>query len=212
MITKEEVLQKVNEYCSEKSYTVDTLSDGFKDKFADHFVKANESGDINDEAVIGNLKFALNSAFSSASDIATSKARAFETKENDYKNQIAELNKKLGANPNPQPQPIQIPDEIKTQLAELERFKNEEQKKVKYANIVAIAKKGIRSDLHSSFDKFAKTQGVSIDKDDESQAKDLLQAFQDIYKDSIGDIRPFTPKQIQHEEDEIINGVKKVIL
>ena len=38
-MTKEEALQKVNDYCNEKSYTAATLTDGFKDKFAEHFTK-----------------------------------------------------------------------------------------------------------------------------------------------------------------------------
>lgn len=38
-MTKEDVLQKVNDYCNEKSYTNETLTDDFKDKFSDFFAK-----------------------------------------------------------------------------------------------------------------------------------------------------------------------------
>ena len=38
-MTKEEVLQKANEYCTEKAYTSETLTDDFKDKFSDFFSK-----------------------------------------------------------------------------------------------------------------------------------------------------------------------------
>ena len=58
-MTKEEILQKVEAYCNEKSYTSETLTDGFKDKFADHFLKLHSDGDINDEAILGSMKFAL---------------------------------------------------------------------------------------------------------------------------------------------------------
>ena len=94
-MTKEEVLQKVNDYCTEKQYTTATLTDSFKDKFADHFQKANQEGDIEDEVNMANLRFALNTAFSSASELATVKAAEFTSKENDYKSQITELSKKL---------------------------------------------------------------------------------------------------------------------
>ena len=93
-MTKEEVLQKVNDYCTEKQYTTATLTDSFKDKFATHFQKANPDGDINDEVNLANLRFALNTAFSSASELATVKTTEFSTKENDLKNQIEELKKK----------------------------------------------------------------------------------------------------------------------
>ena len=76
-MTKEEVLQKVTDYCNEKSYTNATLTEGFRDKFADHFQKAHPDGNIEDEAILGSLKFALSTAFSSASELATVKVNEF---------------------------------------------------------------------------------------------------------------------------------------
>ena len=155
------------------------------------------------------MQFALNTAFSGASSIITEKNNVFSTRENEYKNQIEELKKKLGKKETPK---FEMPKEVQDQLDELKQFKTEEQKKAKYANVINIAKKGIRTDLHSSFEKFAKTVSVSIDKDDEEQAKEIVQTFQDIFKDSIGDIKPYTPKQVQQKEDEIINEVTKITL
>ena len=209
IMTKEEVLQKVNDYCSEKSYTKETLTDGFKDKFAEHFAKRFKDVEPDDENAISDMQFALNTAFSGASSIITEKNNVFSTRENEYKNQIEELKKKLGKKETPK---FEMPKEVQDQLDELKQFKTEEQKKAKYANVINIAKKGIRSDLHSSFEKFAKTVSVSIDKDDEEQAKEIVQTFQDIFKDSIGDIKPYTPKQVQQKEDEIINEVTKITL
>jgi hypothetical protein len=90
-MTKEEALQKVNDYCNEKSYTNATLTDGFKDKFAEHLAKRYPDAAADDETALGDMKFALNSAFSGASLIITDKTKEFETKENGYKSQIAEL-------------------------------------------------------------------------------------------------------------------------
>ena len=58
-MNKEEVLQKVNDYCNEKSYTNETLTDGFKDKFADHFLKLNPDGDMLLPKKLKNLLFFL---------------------------------------------------------------------------------------------------------------------------------------------------------
>ena len=48
-MTKEEVLQRANEYCNERSYDGETLTDDFKDKFADFFVKRHPDASIDDE-------------------------------------------------------------------------------------------------------------------------------------------------------------------
>ena len=215
-MTKEEVLQRANEYCNERSYDESTLTPDFKEKFADFFAKKNPDGDINDETILADLKFNLDTAKSASAKGRTSLQQGFTTKETEYKNQIAELNKKLGENQQQQQQQQQqqmvLPQEVQDQLNELKQLRNEEVKKSKFKNIVEIAKKNIRADLHNSFEKYAKTYSVALDKDDNEQAKDIANSFQEIFKDSIGDIRPYTPKQIQQQDDEIINGVKKVEL
>jgi hypothetical protein len=209
-MTKEEVLQRANEYCNERSYDESTLTPDFKEKFADFFAKKNPDGDINDEAILADLKFNLDTAKSASAKGRTSLQQGFTTKETEYKNQIAELNKKLGGQQQQQQQQqVVLPKEVQDQLDELKRFRNEESKKIKFRTIVDLAKKNIREDLHNSFEKYAKTYNVSLDKDDNEQAKDIANSFQEIFKDSIGDIRPRTPKQIQQQDDEIIKGVKK---
>ena len=209
-MTKEEVLQKVNEYCTEKQYTNATLTDVFKDKFADHFQKADPEGDINDENVQKNLKFALNTAFSSASELATVKTTEFTTKENGYKSQIAELQKKIKNPQHQQATQTEIPQEVQDQLKELKAFKDEKSKQEKLSNILSIAKEGIREDLHKSFDTFAKDYDVKLDKADKEQADALVARFKDIFKDSLGDIRPQKPVQTQKQDEEIIGSIPKV--
>jgi 6-pyruvoyl-tetrahydropterin synthase len=206
-MTKEEVLQKVNDYCNEKSYTTETLTDVFKDKFADHFQKADPDGDIEDEAVQKSLKFALNTAFSSASELATAKATAFEEKENSYKTRIAELEKKVAK---PKETKVEIPKEVQDKLEAYEKFVNEESKKSKFKNIVELAKKDIRQDLHASFEKFAANYEVELEKEDKEQAKKLTSQFQDIFRDSIGDIKPLAPRQQQQRDEELIMSLGKI--
>lgn len=209
-MTKEEALQKVNDYCNEKSYTSETLTDGFKDKFADHLAKRYPDADAEDETALADMRFALNSAFSGASAIITEKTNSFTSKENDYKNQIAELNEKLGKKN--VTTKVEIPKELQEQLDELKKFKNDEAKKAKAKNILDIAKKNVREDLYKSFENYAKDFTVNLEEADEEQAKKLTARFQDIFKDTLGDIKPFRPQQTKKEEDELIGGVKKVTL
>lgn len=208
-MTKDEVLQKVTDYCNEKSYTSATLTDAFKDKFADHFQKANEDADINDEAMLNALKFALNTAFSSASEIATVKVNEFTTKENAYKAQIAELQKKPLEQQQVQVQ-TEIPKEVQEQLDELKKFKDEQNKQEKFANIVKLAKEGINKSLHASFDKYAEDYVVNLEQEDKTQADNLVRKFREIFKDSIGDIRPQQPHQTQKQEDELIESIPRI--
>lgn len=210
-MTKEEVLQRANDYCNERSYDASTLTDDFKDKFADFFVKKNPDGDINDENVLADLKFNLDTAKSAASKGRATLQVEFTTKENGLKNQIAELERKInGQQPKPQQQTLELPEEVKTQLQELEKFKNEEAKKSKFAEIVELAKKGIRQDLHGSFDTYAKDYEAKLDATSEEQAKRLTDRFQAIFKDSIGDIKPLAPKQTQKQDEEFLNSLPKI--
>ena len=206
-MTKEEALQKVNDYCNEKSYTNATLTDGFKDKFAEHFAKRYPDVSADDETAIADMKFAINSAFSGASAIITDKTKEFETKENGYKSQIEELNKKITPT---KPKEVQIPKELQDQLNELKKFKDEQFKQEKLKNILKLAKAGVRQDLQASFDKFAKEYEVKLDKEDKEQADALVAKFQDIFKDTIGDIKPLAPKQTQKRDEEYLASIPKV--
>lgn len=206
-MTKEDVLQKVNDYCNEKSYTSETLTDSFKDKFADHFQKAYPDGDVGDEKILANLKFALSSAFSSASELATVKTAAFEAKERGYQSQIDELKKKADGRRKTE---HEIPKEIQDKLDAYDRFMDAENKKNRFANIMEMAKNGIRQDLHVSFEKFAAGYDVNLDKDDKEQADALTKRFQEIFMDSIGDIKPLAPRQMQQRTEEIIASIPKI--
>lgn len=206
-MTKEEVLQKANDYCTEKSYT-ETLTDEFKDKFSDFFAKKYPETDADDEAMIADLKFNLDTAFSATSKGITLKQKAFEEKENEYKTQIEELNKKIGK---PQrSKELVIPKEIQEQLDELKRYKDDAARKAKFKDIVEIAKKSIRQDLHKSFETFAADADVSLEKEDKEQAKNLVTRFQEIFRDSIGDIKPLAPQQTRKRDEEMMSSLDRI--
>ena len=205
----EEALQKVNDYCNEKSYPNATLTDGFKDKFAEHLAKRYPDAAADDETALGDMRFALNSAFSGASLIITDKTKEFETKENGYKSQIAELEKKV-PKPNQKPNEVVLPKEVQDKLDAYDKFMDGEKKTTKFKNIMELAKKGIRQNLHASFEKFATDYDVKLDKEDKEQADALVTRFKEIFKDSIGDIAPLAPQQTQKRDEDFIASLKKV--
>lgn len=205
-MTKEEVLQRANEYCSERSYDESTLTTEFKEKFADFFSKKNPDGDINDEAILADLKFNLDTARSAALRGIASTNLSFEEKENEYKTRIADLEKKLGRKQTE----FKVPKEVQDQLDELRAFKNTEAKKVKFASILNLAKEGIRQDLHKSFEVFAKDLDVDLTKEDKEQADSLVSKFQEIFMDSIGNIKPLSPQQTRQRDADAISSLKRI--
>jgi hypothetical protein len=64
MAKQEEVLQKVNDYCTEKQYT---LNDDFRSKFSEKFATSNADADVNDENILNSIKFNIDTAFSATS-------------------------------------------------------------------------------------------------------------------------------------------------
>ena len=206
-MTKEEALQKANEYCTEKAYTSETLTDEFKDKFSDFFAKKYPDTSADDEALIADLKFNIDTAFSATSKGVTAKQKAFEEKENEYKKQIAELNKKIG---NRQHDKFEIPKELQDQIDELKAYKNSEAKKAKFANVVELAKKGIRQDLHKSFETFANGTDVALDKGDKEQADALVERFQEIFRDSIGEIKPLAPQVTKKRDEDAMSSLNRL--
>ena len=206
-VTKETVLESMNTYCTERKYGSENLTDGFKEKFSNFFVKKYEGKDVEEAEMVADLHFNLDTAFSASVDINAALKNSFETKETDYKNQIAELNKKLGKKEQPK---FEVPKELQDQLDELKKYKNEEVKKTKFASIMELAKKGIRQDLHKSFETFANGTNVDLEKTDKEQADALVSRFQEIFKDSIGDIKPLAPQQVRKNDEAVLSGLKRV--
>ena len=77
-------------------------------------------------------------------------------------------------------------------------------------NVMEIAKKLTREDLHKSLSSYAKDFAINMDESDEEQAKRLTSRFQEIFKDSIGDIKPLAPKVTLKQEEEFIESLPKV--
>lgn len=206
-VTKETVLESMNTYCTERKYGSENLTDGFKEKFSNFFVKKYEGKDVEEAEMVADLHFNLDTAFNASVDINSALKSSFETKKTEYENQIAELNKKLGKKEHPK---FEVPKELQDQLDELKKYKNEEVKKTKFASIMELAKKGIRQDLHKSFETFANGTNVDLEKTDKEQADALVSRFQEIFKDSIGDIKPLAPQQVRKNDEAVLSGLKRV--
>ena len=206
-VTKETVLESMNTYCTERKYGSENLTDGFREKFSNFFVKKYEGKDVEQEEMIADLHFNLDTAFNASVDINSALKSSFETKKTEYENQIAELNKKLGKKEQPK---FEVPKELQDQLNELKKYKNEEVKKTKFTSIMDIAKKGIRQDLHKSFETFANGTNVDLEKTDKEQADALVSRFQEIFKDSIGDIKPLAPQQVRKNDEAVLSGLQRV--
>lgn len=209
-MTKEEVLQRANDYCNERSYDSETLTDDFKDKFADFFVKRHPDAGIDDDGIVDELKFNLDTARSAAVKGLARQRTSFESKENDFKRQIEELSKKASKEPKKDNDEPKIPKELQEKLDELEKFKDAQRKQEKYKSVLEMAKKRVRQDLHKSLENYAADFAITLDETDEEQAKKLTTRFQEIFKDSIGDIKPLAPKQTNKRDEEILGQIPKV--
>lgn len=210
-VTKEQVLESMNTYCTERKYGSEALTDGFKEKFSNFIVKKYEGKDVEEADFTADLHFNLDTAFSASIDLKNTMTSQFTTKENDYKNQITELNKKI-ANPQQQQQQqqLELPEEVKNQLAELEKFKTEQSKQEKRKAIMELAKKNIQQDLHGSFDNYASDFEVQLDKDDKEQADALVAKYQKVMQPTYGNIKPLAPRQVQKRDEEILGSIKEV--
>lgn len=213
-MTKEDVLQKVNEYCTEKAYTNETLTDEFKEKFSDFFAKKySEDTDIEADGVFDDIKFNLNTAFSATSKGISQKVKVYEDKENDYKKQIAELTKKTSKTNDGKDDDNKrdtLSDELLAKLKKLEQFESEARLNEKFKEVLSLAKKNVREDLHKSLANYAEDFVVNLEETSEAQAKKLTSRFQGIFKDTIGDIKPLAPKQVAKRDEEVLNNLPKI--
>ena len=208
-VTKEQVLESMNTYCTERKYGSESLTDGFKEKFSNFIVKKYEGKDVEEEDFKADLHFNLDTAFSASVDLKTSLTAQFATKENEYKSQITELNKKI-VNPQQPQQKYELPEDVKNQLAELEKFKTEQSKQSKRKEILEMAKQNIQQSLHGSFENFIADSEVLLDKDSKEQADALVAKYQKVMQPTYGSIKPLAPRQVQKRDEEILGGIKEV--
>lgn len=210
MATQVEVLQKVGEYCTEKQYTLD---DDFRSKFSEKFAAANADADVNDENVLNSIKFNIDTAFSAVSKGLKVNDEAWKAKEAEYLKQIETFKKSQKVNKEgPQQKEVEfkIPDDLKNDLELLKQYKAEKQQQEKRANVLKLAKKNVREDLHGDLEGVLDIMQIDYSKEDVELAKQLNDNFTTLYKGKIGDIRPASSNSSKVKDEDWLNGVKKV--
>jgi len=210
MITPEEILQKVNEHCTEKQYT---LNDGFRSKFSEKFAEANPDVDITDEKVLNSIKFNIDTAFSAASKELKMKDETWKSKESEYLKQIETFKKKNElVDPDAAKKKVafELPDDLKKELEEIKKFKEQKRMQEKRANVLQIAQKKVREDLKSNLEDVLNIMELDYSKDENELAEKLNSSFTKLYKDKIGDIRPGSSNSNKPKDEDWLNGVKKV--
>lgn len=209
MATKDEVLQKVTDYCTEKQYT---LNEDFRSQYSEKYAANYAEADVNNEAVLKDIKFHLDTAFAAASKTAKTEAESWKAKEAEYKKQIDEFKKQ-----NPQEtkhksekKEVELPDDVKKQLEEFNEFKVKQQKQEKIAKVFNLAKENVREDLHEELKQIMDIMTFN-DSDSESEMANKLTAkFTDLWKNKIGNIKPQSPILNNKKYDELLNNAPKV--
>ena len=212
MAKPEEVLQKVNDYCAEKQYT---LNDDFRSRFSDKFAGNNADADINDENIINSIKFNLDTAFSAASKELKINSEAWKTKESEYLKQIETLKKAHhegdgNGGVKAEPPKFELTDDIKNQLNELNKFKIEKQTQEKRAKVLEIAQKSVREDLRGKLEDLLGIMQIDYSKDAKELATQLNDSFVKIYKDQIGNVKPQSPDNKSKMYEKILESAPKI--
>jgi len=215
MATEKDILQKVNDYCTEKQYTLD---DSFRQKFAEKFNATNADANLEDSKTVDSIKFNIDTAFAAISKSMEKQAEVWKGKENEFLKQIDELKKNGAKNEPPKKQPnpeekkkeVELPEDVKKQIEDLRKFQAEQQKQEKLAKVLDIAQKTVRADLHPDLKALLSMMQIDYSKSDEDLAKTLSDNFSVLYKNKIGDTRPIAAEDNRKKYADLLKGLPKV--
>ena len=201
MATEAEVLEKVGTYYTEKQYTLD---DNFRSQFSNKFAAANAEADINDENISKSIKFALDSAFSAASKGIEAQKKVWDEEKIKLNGEIEKLKKipkKEGENK------FELPDDIKEKLNKLDAIEEKRSRQEKRAEVLELAKKGVREDLQGNLEDLLDMTSLDYTKESKELAKQLNDNFAKLYKNNIGDIKPSSPEKKARKVEDILNSI-----
>ena len=201
MATEAEVLEKVGTYCTEKQYTLD---DNFRSQFSNKFAAANAEADINDENISKSINFALDSAFSAASKGIEAQKKIWDEEKIKLNGEIEKLKKtpkKEGENK------FELPDDIKEKLNKLDAIEEKRSRQEKRAEVLELAKKGVREDLQGNLEDLLYMTSIDYTKESKELAKQLNDNFAKLYKNNIGDIKPSSPEKKARKVEDILNSI-----
>ena len=205
MASEAEVLEKVGSYCTEKQYTLD---DSFRSQFSNKFAAANPDADINDENILKSIKFNLDSAFSATSKGIEAQKKGWDEEKAKLTSEIEKLKKaptkkeeKKGE------EQFELPEDIKQRLSKLEAIEERTYRQEKRAEVLELAKKGVREDLQGNLEDLLDMTSLDYTKESKDLAKQLNENFAKLYKNNIGDIKPSSPERKTRRVEDILNSV-----
>ena len=207
MATQAEVLEKVGTYCTEKQYTLD---DNFRSQFSNKFAAANAEADINDENISKSIKFALDSAFSAASKGIEAQKKVWDEEKIKLNGEIEKLKKapkKEGEQKKEGENKFELPDDIKEKLNKLDAIEEKRSRQEKRAEVLELAKKGVREDLQGNLEDLLDMTSLDYTKESKELAKQLNDNFAKLYKNNIGDIKPSSPEKKARKVEDILNSI-----
>lgn len=204
-----EVLQKVNEYCTERQYT---LNDDFRSQYSERFADTYKEADVNDENILNSIKFNLDTAHAAASKTIKIESEAWKAKEAEYKRQIEEFKKQNPQEPKPKSEKkeVELPEDVKKQLQEFNEFKVKQQKQEKIAKVFNLAKENVREDLHEELKQVMDIMSFSDSDSESDMANKLTAKFTELWKNRIGNIKPQSSTLDNKKYDELLESVPKV--
>ena len=208
-MNKEEVLQKVGEICETHKYN---LEDTFRDKFSEKFVESYNGVELDADSADKILGITLQTAYAAKSQSLANAQKAYEAKEAELKTEIEKLKAKGGMPPIKEKdgEGFKLPEEIQKQLDDLKEWKTSQNKNTKMEEVIQIAKKSIREDLHPSFVKYFSKQGIDINLSSDELAKKAISDFSDIFTDTIGDIKPRSAGGHNQTYADLLKDVKPI--
>ena len=102
---------------------------------------------------------------------------------------------------------LKLPEDVKKDLDELKIFKAKQLQQEKRAEVLELAKKNVRQDLHKNLSDLLDMTTFDYSKDTKELAKQLNENFTKLYKNNIGDIRPASPETKNRQMSEILDSV-----
>lgn len=189
MAEKQQVIEKANQICEECKFD---LGESFIEKFAEKFAETYADVDIEDEGLARALNISISSSGHARKKTFSELTDSFKAKEAEYKSELDKLKKGTKKEETKEEKSkFELPEELKQKLDLLDVLQRERKETQARSEIMNTAKKDIREDLIDSFEKYVSKQNINFDKPASEEAKRLVGDFQEIFRSSVGETKPF---------------------
>lgn len=207
MAEKQQVLEKVNQICEEHKFD---LGESFIEKFAEKFAETYSDVDIEDESLAKALNISISSSGHARKKTFSELTESWNAKEAEYKSKLEALEKatKTGSKGEDRKPEFELPEEYKEKFKLLDQLQQEKKESDARKEILRAAKKDIREDLIENFEKYVSKQNINFEKPASEEAKRLIGDFQEIFRFSVGDTKPFASIGKKASLDDLLKNVQ----